>query len=248
MTKKFWQKAIHFLFISFSILWAAVGLTCAVDWVFPSWIPYDIPFVVGTFSLNTLGDFLAGWFAPLAFFWLTYTVILQKNELTLQREELSLQRNELEGTKQALEDQVKIFKHQNIDTTFFKLIDCMHTASAKIRHGHYTGEDAIGEFLSDVINKKSIPNVQQHSYLNTVQYILQFLDNSKSLNKEYSSHYINILISQMTLNQKKLLLIHSDNICEIKNIILKFYFFTDYEISSHLKDLFKRKYDEIKNS
>lgn len=45
--------------------------------------------------LNELGDFLAGAFAPLAFFWLVVAIFLQKNELSAQREELALAREAL---------------------------------------------------------------------------------------------------------------------------------------------------------
>ncbi|MGI8723929.1 MAG: hypothetical protein ACR2J1_00870 [Methyloceanibacter sp.] len=38
---------------------------------------------------DAFGDFLAGWFAPPAFFWLMITVWLQREELAAQREELA---------------------------------------------------------------------------------------------------------------------------------------------------------------
>lgn len=37
---------------------------------------------------NELGDLLAGFFAPVAFFWVVAAVLLQKGELQAQREEL----------------------------------------------------------------------------------------------------------------------------------------------------------------
>lgn len=45
---------------------------------------------------NEFGDFLAGAFAPLAFFWLALGLLVQAKQLELQRSELSLQRRELE--------------------------------------------------------------------------------------------------------------------------------------------------------
>ena len=45
-------------------------------------------------SLNEFGDFLAGSFAPLAFFWFVIGYFQQGKELQLQREELALQRQE----------------------------------------------------------------------------------------------------------------------------------------------------------
>ena len=47
-------------------------------------------------SLNNMGDFLAGAFAPLAFLWVVIAVLLQTAELGLQREELKQSREALE--------------------------------------------------------------------------------------------------------------------------------------------------------
>lgn len=44
---------------------------------------------------NAVGDFLAGWCAPLAFLWLTVAVFLQKEELAAQRHELEMTRKAL---------------------------------------------------------------------------------------------------------------------------------------------------------
>ena len=60
-----------------------------------------------TGNLNELGDFLAGFFPPLAFGWLVYGYLLQSKELRLQREELSLTRNQLGKQTELLQEQVK---------------------------------------------------------------------------------------------------------------------------------------------
>ena len=57
-------------------------------------------------SLNELGDFLAGFFTPLAFGWLVYGYLLQSKELRLQREELALARDQLGKQTELLEEQV----------------------------------------------------------------------------------------------------------------------------------------------
>lgn len=55
------------------------------------------------FSLepDAFGDFLAGWFAPPAFFWLMITVWLQREELAAQREELARSTSVLEAQSKA---------------------------------------------------------------------------------------------------------------------------------------------------
>ncbi|MER8662438.1 hypothetical protein NKH34_14990 [Mesorhizobium sp. M1148] len=66
---------------------------------------------------NTIGDFLAGAFAPLAFLWLVITVLVQSEELAAQREELELTRSEMtanrgvaEATRLAIEQQAQTAK------------------------------------------------------------------------------------------------------------------------------------------
>lgn len=54
-------------------------------------------------KLSELGDFLAGFFTPLAFLWLVIGYLLQKDEFQLQREELK-------RTGEALGTQVKIME------------------------------------------------------------------------------------------------------------------------------------------
>ena len=53
-----------------------------------------------------MGDFLAGFFTPLAFGWLVYGYLLQSRELRLQREELTLTRNQLGQQTELLQEQV----------------------------------------------------------------------------------------------------------------------------------------------
>ena len=57
-------------------------------------------------NLNELGDFLSGFFTPLAFGWLVYGYILQSRELSLQRKELSLTRKQLGKQTELLQEQV----------------------------------------------------------------------------------------------------------------------------------------------
>ena len=57
-------------------------------------------------NLNELGDFLAGFFTPLAFGWLVYGYLLQSRELRLQREELTLTRKQLGTQTELLQEQV----------------------------------------------------------------------------------------------------------------------------------------------
>lgn len=59
-----------------------------------------------TGELNELGDFLAGFFTPLAFGWLIYGYLLQSRELSLQRKELEFTREQLGQQTELLREQV----------------------------------------------------------------------------------------------------------------------------------------------
>ncbi|MGV2141367.1 hypothetical protein ACQZ45_25595 [Agrobacterium sp. 16-2014-1-2a] len=66
-------------------------------------------------KLNSLGDFLAGLFAPVAFLWLIVTVFLQKQELKLTRDELIEQRKAMQDqAKEAKANTVFVEKQTNI--------------------------------------------------------------------------------------------------------------------------------------
>lgn len=75
--------------------------------------------VIESNGLNSLGDFLAGMFAPLAFLWLVVTVFLQKQELALTRREMVETREvmieqaaEAKAQKEFIEQQTAIMKRQ----------------------------------------------------------------------------------------------------------------------------------------
>ena len=69
-------------------------------------IRYDALQLIWCGKLNELGDFLAGFFTPLAFLWLVVGYFLQKDEFQLQREELG-------RTGAALGTQVKIMEDRD---------------------------------------------------------------------------------------------------------------------------------------
>ncbi len=60
------------------------------------------------FSLNEAGDFFAGVFAPLAFFWLVLGYFQQQKELRLNTEAILLQQKEMEQLVGANKDMIKI--------------------------------------------------------------------------------------------------------------------------------------------
>ena len=63
-------------------------------------------------SPNEIGDFLAGGFAPLAFFWLVAAVLIQSKELKAQQEVLEATRKELVATREVANQQAKAAQEQ----------------------------------------------------------------------------------------------------------------------------------------
>ena len=84
--------------------WAVLGTVLYLGVI--GSIRYDALQLIWCGKLNELGDFLAGFFTPLAFLWLVVGYFLQKDEFQLQREEL-------ERTGAALGTQVKIMEDRD---------------------------------------------------------------------------------------------------------------------------------------
>ena len=87
-------------------LWVIVGLTIFYIVAILFFRFNDAWELLKAGNLNELGDFLAGFFTPLAFGWLIYGLFLQSKELRLQREELLLTRNQLGKQTELLQEQV----------------------------------------------------------------------------------------------------------------------------------------------
>ncbi|WP_306027294.1 hypothetical protein [Stappia sp. MMSF_3263] len=69
-------------------------------------------YVIGCLEANEAGDYLAGFFAPLAFLWLAAAVFIQSSELREQRRELALTRNEFALNRQVATEQAEAAKAQ----------------------------------------------------------------------------------------------------------------------------------------
>ena len=86
--------------------WIIVGLSISYIVTILFFRGNDALELLRTGNLNELGDFLAGFFTPLAFGWLVYGYFLQSKELRLQRKELSLTRDQLGKQTKLLQEQV----------------------------------------------------------------------------------------------------------------------------------------------
>jgi len=83
--------AVPLTVVYLAALWNLVVVTKACE---PAGVGVVAQYL-GCKSVNELGDFLAGAFAPLAFLWLVVAVLVQAQELKSQRAELALTRAEM---------------------------------------------------------------------------------------------------------------------------------------------------------
>ena len=83
--------AVPLTVVYLAVLWSLITVTEACD---PAVVGIVAQYL-GCKSVNELGDFLAGAFAPLAFLWLVVAVLVQAQELKSQRAELALTRAEM---------------------------------------------------------------------------------------------------------------------------------------------------------
>lgn len=131
MVRKFFQKfgalalvfvtilwlslALHFLFLS-----AGPGVSSPLGETIGAWLqlpclkPADQQaiYVIGCLEANEAGDYLAGFFAPLAFLWLAAAVFIQSRELREQRRELALTRREFELNREVAAEQAEAARAQ----------------------------------------------------------------------------------------------------------------------------------------
>ena len=87
--------------------WVLGGLSFCYIFIAPEFFfeRSDIFAFIREGHLNEVGDFLSGFFTPLAFAWLVFGYFLQSKELRLQRRELS-------ETQYTLRKQVKLLEEQ----------------------------------------------------------------------------------------------------------------------------------------
>lgn len=113
-------------------------------------------------NLNSVGDFLAGVFSPLAFLWLIATVFIQSKELSLQRDEITENREVMKEQAKAavaqaefLDAQTKAMQEQT--ALLIKQTEISEKAATRTykmalfekRIEIYMEMDAIGKWISE---------------------------------------------------------------------------------------------------
>jgi len=103
----------YFIFLFLAATGTVAARDCASSGVVANWF--------GCLTMNELGDFFAGAFAPVAFIWLVAAVLIQSQELRAQREELEQNREVMmaqaaEARKQAeyIGEQTELLKAEKV--------------------------------------------------------------------------------------------------------------------------------------
>lgn len=78
--------------------------------IWTSWpvLPNKLPATTSCLTPNEIGDFLAGVFAPIAFIWLAYAVVLQSKELRAQQREMAAMASQMGDQAKAMEITAKL--------------------------------------------------------------------------------------------------------------------------------------------
>jgi hypothetical protein len=107
--RAFWTTLVYFVF---ALVLTARSKTCIN--VGPDFLSkiLNLSGCIGNLDANTLGDWLAGIFAPVALLWLATTTRIQSKELELQREELAATRAEMAASRTVSEAMAQEAKKQ----------------------------------------------------------------------------------------------------------------------------------------
>lgn len=109
-------------------------------------------------SLNELGDFLAGAFAPVAFLWLVAAVLIQAQELRAQREELAMTRQELADSREVMKVQAEQARNQALQAQ--RQADFIGEQTENLRRqseeAHRERQDRVFEELLHATHKESL--------------------------------------------------------------------------------------------
>ncbi|WP_417798432.1 hypothetical protein [Terasakiella pusilla] len=108
MGKKLEEKVTKNRFtmgIGFALFCSAIWTVCGLGLIW--YRANEIIHKDNFFEINELGDFLAGWFSPLAFVWFVGTVFIQKEQLSKQSKEISLNTKALQAQIDEMKETVK---------------------------------------------------------------------------------------------------------------------------------------------
>lgn len=122
-----WLKKQHFLlWLGFALTFGYFGLIIQIygDRLF------DLQFM----PLNEVGDFLAGAFGPVAFFWLVTGYLMQNKELSMNRDELKISRMALESQA----DELKNSAMQQAKVANLMQIEIENTKNAELPVLHFS--------------------------------------------------------------------------------------------------------------
>lgn len=150
--------------------------------------------IVDKNNFNEVGDFIGGvsgtlW-ALAGLFFIYIAFLGQKVQINYQREELGLTREELKDTKEVFKQQTQIMSYQQLDNTFFNLLDNHRKLVDSFKKGEKkysnTGSFNMGGFL-DFNTDSSVEIVSGYNVLenissNVKRYFTLYSDYLKSNN------------------------------------------------------------------
>jgi hypothetical protein len=174
-----------------------------------------------TLSLNAMGDYLAGFFAPVLFLWLVYGVFLQKEEFGKVVDSFELQQKEFADSVKTMKDQVVQVEVQHLNTWFNRNTRTIDNIKSNLfRNINVLNIDSMGlineQLKDDINNAKDYINIfdELKNILSIVLYIEEHL---KILSKQQENNII--LIKSINELKEEFDMLMGEDIKNIKEII-----------------------------
>ncbi len=172
-------------------------------------------------DLNAMGDYLAGFFAPVLFLWLVYGVFLQKEEFGKVVDSFKLQQREFADSVKTMKDQVVQVEVQHLHTWFSRNIRTIDSIKVILFNNiKVQNIDSIGlineQLKDDVTTEKEYFNIfdELKSILSIIIYIEEHLDDLSEQKKDNG-----ILLESIEELKKEFEMLMGEDIKNIKEIM-----------------------------
>jgi len=198
-----------YIISSFSILW--VFFICIV------FISNGGP----NLRLNEMGDYIAGFFAPVLFLWLVYGVFLQKEEFGKVVDSFELQQKEFADSVKTMKDQVFQVEVQHLNTWFNRNLRTIDNIKANLfKNINVDNIDSVGlineQLKNDITNAKDYINIFDE--LKNILFIVLYIeDHLEILSKQEKEN--KILIKSINELKEEFNMLMGEDIKNIKEIM-----------------------------
>ena len=176
-------------------------------------------------DLNNWGDFLAGFFAPVLFFWVVFGIFLQKKEFKKVTDTFELQQEEFSKSVTAMNNQVIQVEIQHLNTWFNRNINTINKIKeTMIKNIAVENIDSLALIKKSLFENYTL----EEEYFNIFDEIKNILDIfiyiEEYLEKLESEKEDIIYINSLREIKKEFLMLYENEIKDTKEIMKVVYF------------------------